>query len=76
MQKRLQLYIKTGKLLSCNKCFKTLQDSCKELRHILTNSSKKLMQWFEETFRLFDSHHWLERKKNKIGLAEIMSLNN
>lgn len=72
MQKRLELYKKTGKFLSINKCIKTLQDSSKELRHILTNNCKKLMQWIEEISRLFESNHWLERKKNKIGLAEIM----
>ena len=75
MQKRLELYKKTGKLISINKCFKTLQDSSKELRHVLINNCKKLKQWLEETSRLLDSHHWLEKKKNKIGLLEIMLLN-
>jgi hypothetical protein len=75
MHKRLQLYKKTGKLLSINKCFKTLQESSKELKDILTNNCKKLITWLEEISRLFDTHHWLEKKKNKIGLAELMSLN-
>lgn len=73
--KRLQLYKKTGKLLSINKCFKTLQESSKDLKEILTNNCKKLIQWFEQMSRLFESHHWLETKKNKIGLAELMLLN-
>jgi hypothetical protein len=75
MYKRLQLYKKTGKLLSINKCFKTLQESSKELKNILTNNCKKLTKWLEEISRLFESHHWLEKRKNKIGLAEIMMLN-
>jgi len=75
MYKRSQLYEKTGKLLSINKCFKTLQESGKELKEILTNNCKKLMKWLEEMSRLFESHHWLEKKKNKIGLAELMLLN-
>jgi hypothetical protein len=75
MYKRLQLYKKTGKLLSINKCFKTLQESSKELKEILTNNCKKLIKWLEEMSRLFESHHWLEKKKNKIGLAELMLLN-
>jgi Transposase DDE domain len=75
MQKRLQLYMETGKLLSINKCFKTLQENSEELRHILTNNCKKLIKWLEEISRLFESHHWLERRKNKIGLVEIMLLN-
>jgi hypothetical protein len=74
MHKRLQLYSKTGKLLSINKCFKTFQESSKELKDILTNNCKKLIQWFEEISRLFESHHWLEKRKNKIGLAELMLL--
>ena len=75
MQKRSQLYNKTGKLLSINKCFKTLKESCKELRHILTNNCKNLINWIKQTFHLFESHHWLEKKKNKIGFEEIMLLN-
>lgn len=74
MHKRLQLYEKTGKLLSINKCFKTLQESSKELKEILTNNCKKLVKWLEEISRLFESHHWIEKKKNKIGLAELMLL--
>jgi hypothetical protein len=76
MYKRMQLYKKTGKLLSINKCFKTLQESGKELKEILTNNCKKLMKWFEEMSRLFESHHWLEERKNKIGLAELMLISN
>ena len=75
MYKRLQLYEKTGKLLSINKCFKTLHESSKELKEILTNNCKKLVEWLEQIFRLFESHHWLEKRKNKIGLAELMLLN-
>lgn len=74
MHKRLLLYRKTGRLLSINKCFKTLQESSKELRNILTDSCKKLMQWLEEMLRLLETHHWLERRKNRVGLAEIMLL--
>lgn len=72
MLKRLQLYKRTGKLLSINKCFKTLQESSKELKDILTNNCKKLRKWLEEISELFETHHWLEKKKNKVGLAEIM----
>jgi hypothetical protein len=75
MYKRLQLYEKTGKLLSINKCFKTLHESSKDLKDILTNNCKKLITWIEEISRLFESHHWLEKKKNNIGLAELMLLN-
>jgi hypothetical protein len=75
MQRRTQLYIKTGKLLSVSKCFKTLQENSKELRDILTNSCKGLGRWAKMLSELFETHHWLERKKNKIGLEEIILLN-
>jgi len=75
MQKRTQQYIKTGKLLSVNKCFKTLQENSRELRDILTNNGKGLGKWVRMLSELFETHHWLERKKNKIGLEEIVLLN-
>lgn len=75
MHKRWQLYEATGKLLSITKCFKTLHEHSKELRHILTNNCDKLMNWIEMIAKLFESHHWLEKKKNKIGFVEIMTLN-
>lgn len=75
MYKRSQLYNKTGKLISINKCFKTLKENSSELCLILINNCKKLIQWIEQISKLFYSHHWLEKKKNKIGLMEIMLLN-
>jgi hypothetical protein len=75
MHKRWQLYEATGKLLSIIKCFKTLHEHSKELRHILTDNCNKLLIWEERTTKLLESHHWLEKKKNKIGFLEIMMLN-
>jgi len=75
MHKRTQLYNKTGKLISINKCFKTLQEYSSELRHILMGNCKKLINWIKLILKLLESHHWLEKKKNKIGLEEIMLLN-
>lgn len=74
MCKRQQLYEKTGKLLSISKCFNTLHNYSDELIELLTNDGKKIKGWLEEMYRLFDSHHWLEKRKNKIGLAELMLL--
>ena len=75
MHKRWQLYETKGKLLSITKCFKTLQEHSKELRHVLTNNCHKLINWIEMIAKMFESHHWLEKKKNKIGFIEIMMLN-
>ena len=75
MHKRWQIYEATGKLISMTKCFKTLHEHSKELRHILTNNCKKLTNWIEMISKLLESRHWLEKKKNKIGFVEIMKLN-
>jgi hypothetical protein len=75
MQKRSQLYKKTGRLLSVNKCFKTSQENSLELSQILMNNCKKLKSWIRTMSNLFETHHWLEKKKNKIGLADLLLLN-
>ena len=75
MHKRWQLYETERKLLSITKCFKTLHEHSKELRHILTNNCRKLINWAEKIAKLFESHHWLEKKNNKVGFVEIMTLN-
>lgn len=74
MQKRTQLYTKTGKLLSINKCFKTLQENSTKLRDILINNCKELTKWVKMVTELLESQHWLEKKKHKLGLAEILLL--
>jgi hypothetical protein len=71
---RNNVYKKTGSLLSLNKCFKTLQANSKILRDILINGCKGLIKWFRWVVEIFQTHHWLEKKKNKVGLEEIMHL--
>lgn len=72
---RAYLYKKEGKLLSINKCFKTLKDNSFQLRCLLINGSKGIVQWMKWTTEIFESKHWLEKKKNKLGFEEIISLN-
>jgi hypothetical protein len=72
---RAYLYKKEGKLLSINKCFKTLKDNSFQLRCLLINGSKGIDKWMKWTTDIFKSKHWLERKKNKLGFEEIISLN-
>jgi hypothetical protein len=68
------VYNKTGSLLSLNKCFKTLQENSKTLRKILINRCKGLIKWFKWVVEIFQNHHWLEKRKNKVGLEEIIQL--
>jgi hypothetical protein len=75
MVHRARLYIKTSKLISINKCFKTLKDRSSKLREILTNDCKGIEKWIRWTEGMFETKHWLERKKNKLGQLEILCLN-
>lgn len=75
MIQRGLLYKKTGKLLSIIKCFNTLKENSPQLRHILVNGGKGIIQWIKWVADIFESKHWLEKKKNKLGLEEILCLN-
>jgi hypothetical protein len=74
MIQRGLLFKKTGKLLSIIKCFNTLKENSTRLRYILANGGKGIRQWIKWTADIFESKHWLERKKNKLGLEEILCL--
>ena len=75
IKKRWQLYETTGRLLSMTKCFKTMHEHGQELRHILTDNCKELTNWIKMISKMPESHHWLEKKKNKVGFIHIMTLN-
>lgn len=63
-----------GKLLSLNKCFKTLFDNTYRLRKALKHGSseiRKLLVWASE---IFNKNHWLEKKKKTKSLKEIIDL--
>ena len=74
MVQRGLMFRKTGKLLSIIKCFNTLKDNSTQLRHILVNGAKGIKQWLEWVVEIFESKHWLEKKKNKLGFEEILYL--
>ena len=75
MVQRGLMFRKTGKLLSIIKCFNTLKDNSTQLRYILANGGKGIKQWLEWVVEIFESKHWLEKKKNKLGFEEILCLN-
>jgi hypothetical protein len=68
------LFNKTGKLLSIIKCFNTLKENSPRLRYILVKGGKGIKQWIKWVADIFESKHWLEKKKNKLGLEEILRL--
>lgn len=75
MVQRGLLLRRTGKLLSIIKCFKTLKDNSTRLRNILAKGGEGIKQWINWVVEIFESKHWLEKKKNKLGLVEILCLN-
>lgn len=60
-----------GKLLSLNKCFKTLFDNSYRLRETLRLGQKGIGKFIQWANRILNENHWLERKKNKVGLESI-----
>lgn len=66
---------RTGKLLSLSKCLKTLKENIEKLRNILTKNCRGIIKWLTWVEKTFQSKHWLESKKNKVGLANIIQLN-
>lgn len=74
MIQRGLLFRKTGKLLSIIKCFNTLKDNSTQLRHLLANGGKGIKKWLRWVAEIFESKHWLEKKKNKLGFEEILCL--
>jgi hypothetical protein len=71
MAQRNYLYRWKGKLLSLNKCFKTLFDNTYRLRETLRLGQKGIAKFIRWTDRILNKNHWLERKKNKVGLEKI-----
>lgn len=74
MIQRGLLFKKTGKLLSIIKCFNTLKENSTRLRHIMVKGGKGIKQWIKWVADIFESKHWLEKKKNKLGFEEILHL--
>lgn len=71
MEQRNYLYRWKGKLLSLNKCFKTLFDNTYRLRETLRLGQKGIVKFMRWAVRILNENHWLERKKNKMGLENI-----
>jgi hypothetical protein len=74
MGKRNHIYKQRGKMLSLNKCFKTLFDNSYRLRDALKKGLKGIANFIKWVEKIFKENHWLEKKKNKIGLEKICYL--
>jgi hypothetical protein len=74
MIKRNLLYKREGRLLSLNKCFKTLFDNIHRLRDALKHGLRWIEKYIRWVEKILDANHWLERKNKSIGLENIICL--
>jgi hypothetical protein len=74
MTQRNHLYRRKGKLLSLNKCFKTLFDNNYRLRDALKLGLKGIAKFICWAEKILNEKHWLERKNKSMGLEKIFYL--
>lgn len=74
MTKRNHLYNQIGELLSLNKCFKTLFDNTYRLREAIRQGLKGIIKFIRLIEKIFKDNHWLENKKNNMGIEKICYL--
>lgn len=68
------LFKQKGRLLSLNKCFKTLFDNLHKLRDLLKSRVDRVEQFIRWVKKILQEKHWLERKNKSIGLEKILYL--
>jgi hypothetical protein len=69
---RSYLYKEKGRLLSIDKCFKTLKGKTAGLRAELKKG--KIERLMFRILKLLSDDHWLEKKKNKLNFEQIIYL--
>jgi hypothetical protein len=74
MPARCYFYKAKGKLLSVDKCFKTLKSATTRLREAMKNGDQAVQQLFTSIIALISEKHWLEKKKNKLNYEQIVYL--
>jgi len=75
MIQRNNQYHQQGRLISPMKCFQTLFDQASRLRIAIRSGGCSIRQFVSWAHRVLSNHHLLERKKNKLGFKEIITLN-
>jgi len=74
MSTRTYLYKTKGKLLSIDKCFKTLKDKTDKLREAIRKGSQFIKKLIAGVKEIISERHWLEKKKNKLNFEQIIYL--
>jgi len=68
------LYEQYRKLLSRDKCFKTLIGYFAKTREWLSNRKDKTKDFLHDIANMFSRNHWLENRKKHINFEEIFNL--
>lgn len=74
MIQRNHFYNRQGRLLSLNKCFKTLFDNNHRLRKALRQGLKGIAKFINWAKNILNENHWLEKKNKSLGLEKILYL--
>ena len=67
-------YKKEGKLLSFDKCFKTISTRLEKFRKAMFQNKSTIKRFIQQLADLFQTKHWLEARKNKVKPEEILML--
>lgn len=74
MAHRSYLYKLKGKLLSLDKCFKSLRNATDRLRNTIREGNKAFELLANWITGLISDKHWLEKKKCKLNFEQILYL--
>jgi hypothetical protein len=74
MLQRNHVYKRFGRLLSLNKCFKTLFDNSYRLRHAIKKGLTAVTKFIHWADKILKENHWLEKKNKSLGLEKIIYL--
>jgi hypothetical protein len=69
-----KIYKKFNKILSKNKCFKTLLIYSAKIRKVLMDKPNKINQLLQNIANMFSKNHWLEKRKGRINFIDIFNL--
>ncbi len=71
---RKTMYLKKNKLLSRDKCFKTLIADFEILRKLIKNKTQSVTKFINKTAKKMSKNHWLEKRKDRENFEEIFGL--
>jgi hypothetical protein len=74
MELRTHLFKNVRKMLSIDKCFKTLKDRMHSLRQAVKEGNESLPDFFNKIACVLSEKHWLEKRKKQMGFEKLLGL--